>query len=114
MIRLNHFRLVIILVLVLLPPALLSAESTMTVRASELEQVKVASAVFNLKGIADIVDAVNASDQNRIAILYGNNNMRVWADKMEQWLVSLGVETQKIRKQVGVVAEGLLVLELDK
>ncbi len=113
MARLNYLRMAMLLVM-LLPTTLLSAGNTVTVSVSELEQVKVATSVFNLKGIADIVEALNANSRYRVGIFYGNDNMRAWADKMEQWLVALGIETKTITKQVGVVAEGLLVLELNE
>ena len=109
--RLRRIIVCSIAVLAMMPgsvPALKGAK----IFVKQLEMVTSASAVTNIQGITGVLDGLNHGNEVRLKIIYGDEHSKIWANKLEQWLVSLGVESRRIRKQTGVLASGELMLEL--
>ena len=98
-------------VLIMTPNVLPAQEST-KIMVKQLETITTASAVTRIQGIPDVLDGLNRGNEVRLKIIYGDDDSNIWAGKLEQWLVSLGVESRRIRKQTGVLAAGELMLEL--
>lgn len=93
-------------------PGISFAQESAKIMVKQLEMVANASAVTGIQGISDVLDGLNRGNEVRLNIIYGDDDSNAWADRLEQWLVSLGVESRRIRKQTGVLAPGELMLEL--
>lgn len=100
--------------MLLIPLTALAANQGISLVTPDLEQINVSEALLSIKGISEIIEQLNEKNNASIGILYGNSEMRNWADRVEQWLVSLGVERRRIRIQVGIVARDQLRLELQE
>ena len=88
------------------------AQKNITILVKQLDSVDNAAAVTRIKGISNVLNELNQGNEVRLKIIYGDDDSSIWAGKLEQWLVSLGVESRRIRKQTGVLAAGELMLEL--
>ena len=93
-------------------PVILLAQEGVKIMVKQLETITSATAVTRIQGISDVLDGLNHGNEVRLKIIYGDDDSSIWAGKLEQWLVSLGVESRRIRKQTGVLAAGELMLEL--
>ena len=93
-------------------PVSVPAEESAKILVRQLETVTRASAITHIQGVSGVLDGLNHGNEVRLKIIYGDDHSRMWANKLEQWLVSLGVESRRIRKQTGVLASGEIMLEL--
>lgn len=107
----NFFGKPVLLLMLLLPAAVLPGPSRVELQVKQLQNITTAGSVLLLEGVDDLVSSLN-DNKIRLGIVYGNENTRKWADRLEQWFVSLGVESRRIRKMSGVVEQGRLVIEL--
>ncbi|MBE9516305.1 MAG: hypothetical protein IME93_04955 [Proteobacteria bacterium] len=90
----------------------LAAQDRLKIPVKELESVNNAMAVMRIASISSVLNGLNQGNEVRLKIIYGDDDAAIWAGRLEQWLVSLGVESRRIRKQTGVLAPGELMLEL--
>jgi len=93
-------------------PVILLAQESAKIMVKQLETITSATAVTRIEGISDVLDGLNRGNEVRLKIIFGDDDSSIWAGKLEQWLVSVGVESRRIRKQTGVLAAGELMLEL--